>query len=162
MLYLSTKLKLSGMPEIKLREHIEETGKVFEKFGLTPMQGRILAFLANNDKPESTFADIVTFFSASKSSISTSLNYLLSIKMIDYKTYASERKKYFYITERFFLVFFRQVVDNVRELKEMCYKTLSVRSGEYPEVSEKIHKWVQGANVFEENIADVIDKISEI
>jgi hypothetical protein len=29
--------------EKKLRETIEETGKVFEKFGLTPMQGRIVA-----------------------------------------------------------------------------------------------------------------------
>lgn len=150
------------MPEIKLREHIEETGKVFEKFGLTPMQGRILAFLSNNEKPESTFADLVTFFKASKSSISTSLNYLLSVKIIDYKTYASDRKKFFYINDRFFLVYFTQVVGNVRELKEMCYKTLSLRSSEHPEVSEKILKWVQGANVFEENIVAVVNKISEI
>lgn len=150
------------MPEIELREHIEESGKVFEKFGLTPMQGRILAFLSNNKKPESTFSDLVTFFGASKSSISTSLNYLLSTKMIDYKTYASDRKKFFYLTDRFFLVYFNHVVDNVRELKEMCYKTLSVRSAEHPEISEKILKWVQGANIFEENIADVIKKISDI
>lgn len=150
------------MPEIKIREHIEETGKVFEKFGLTPMQGRILAFLSNYEKPESTFSDLVKFFRASKSSISTSLNYLLSIKIIDYKTYASDRKKFFYITDKFFFVYFSQVIDNVRELKEMCYKTLSVRSAEHPEISEKILKWVQGANIFEESIADVIDKISDI
>ncbi|TFH36483.1 MAG: transcriptional regulator, partial [Bacteroidia bacterium] len=66
------------------------------------MHGRILAYFANSDKPESTFSDLVIFFSASKSSISTSLNYLLSIKMIDYKTYASERKKYFFLTDAFF------------------------------------------------------------
>lgn len=149
------------MAEFKIREHIEETGKVFEKFGLTPMQGRILAYLANSDKPEATFSDLVTFFRASKSSISTSLNHLLSVKMIDYKTYASERKKYFYLTENFFLIFFTQVLSNVRELKELCYKTVSARSIEFPEVSETILKWVQGANVFEHSLVQVIDEIEE-
>lgn len=147
------------MPGIKIREHIEETGKVFEKFGLTPMQGRILAYFANSDKPESTFADLVLFFRASKSSISTSLNYLLSIKMIDYKTYASERKKYFFLTDTFFIIYFRQVLGNVKELKELCYKTVSYRSVEHPEVSEKILRWIQGANVFEEEISEVLAKI---
>ena len=148
------------MGDFKIREHIEETGKVFEKFGLTPMQGRLLAYLANAEKPEATFADLVNFFQASKSSISTSLNHLLSVKMIDYKTYASERKKYFYLTDNFFLIYFTQVLGNVRELKELCYKTVSARSIEYPEVSEVILRWVQGANVFEESLVNVVEKIN--
>lgn len=147
------------MTKTILREHIEETGKVFEKFGLTPMQGRILAYLANAEKPEATFADLVEFFKASKSSISTSLNHLLSVKMIDYKTYASERKKFFYLTENFFMIYFAQVLSNVRDLKELCYKTVSHRSVEYPEVSEKILKWVQGANIFEKNLLSVFEEI---
>ncbi|MEZ5010137.1 MAG: MarR family transcriptional regulator [Bacteroidales bacterium] len=120
------------MPGIKIREHIEETGKVFEKFGLTPMQGRILAYFANSEKPESTFSDLVTYFRASKSSISTSLNYLLSIKMIDYKTFASERKRVLFLTDTFFIIYFRQVLENVKELKELCYKTVSVPVGRLP------------------------------
>jgi DNA-binding transcriptional regulator GbsR (MarR family) len=147
------------MPGLKLREHIEETGRVFEKFGLTPMQGRILAYLANAEKPELSFSDLVDFFKASKSSISTSLNYLLSIKMIDYKTYASERKKYFFLTDAFFVIYFRQVLYNVKELKELCYKTVSLRSVEYPELSTKILRWIEGANVFEEGISQVLEKI---
>jgi len=144
---------------MKIREHIEDTGKVFEKFGLTPMQGRILAYFANSDKPESTFSDLVIFFSASKSSISTSLNYLLSIKMIDYKTYASERKKYFFLTDAFFIIYFRQVLENVMEMKELCYKTVSYRSVDHPEVNSKILRWIQGANVFEEEISRVLTQI---
>ena len=148
------------MAEFKIREHIEETGKIFEKFGLTPMQGRILAYLANAEKPQATFAELVIFFQASKSSISTSLNHLLSVKMIDYKTYASERKKHFFLTENFFLIYFTQVLSNVRELKELCYKTVSARSIEYPEVSEIILKWVQGANVYERSLAEVLERIN--
>ncbi len=145
-----------------LREHIEETGRVFEKFGLTPMQGRIMAYFANSDKPDATFSEMVDFFRASKSSISTSLNYLLSIKMIDYKTHAAERKKYFFITDGFFRIYFMQLLDNIQELKELCYKTVSMRSAEYPEVSEKILKWIEGANVFEESIQSILDNIKRI
>ena len=147
------------MSDTRIREHIEETGKSFEKFGLTPMQGRILAYLASSEKPEATFNDLVDFFKASKSSVSTSLSYLQSVKMIDYRTYASERKKYFYLTGDFFLVYFKQVLLNVREMKELCYKTVSLRSAEYPEVSEKILEWVQGANVFERALVKVVDEI---
>jgi len=142
-----------------IREHIEETGRVFEKFGLTPMQGRIMAYFANSDRPEATFSELVDFFRASKSSISTSLNYLLSIKMIDYKTYASERKKYFFITDGFFRIYFIQLLDNIKELKELCYKTVSMRSSEHPEVSENILKWISGANLFEESIQNILDTI---
>jgi DNA-binding transcriptional regulator GbsR (MarR family) len=140
-----------------LREHIEETGRVFEKFGLTPMQGRIMAYFANSDRPEATFSELVDYFRASKSSISTSLNYLLSVKMVDYKTYASERKKYFFITDAFFRIYFLQLLDNLRELKELCYKTVSMRSSDYPEVSEKILKWIEGANLFEEDIEKTLN-----
>ncbi len=150
------------MTKTKLREHIEETGKVFEKFGLTPMQGRILAYLANSEKPEATFADLVEFFKASKSSVSTSLNYLLSIKMIDYKTYSSERKKFFYLTDGFFLIYFRQVLSNVKELKDLCYKTVSLRSVEFPEVSKNILLWVQGANIFEQSLDHVVKDIETL
>lgn len=148
------------MADFKIREHIEETGKVFERFGLTPMQGRIISYLANAEKPEATFADLVDFFKASKSSVSTSLNYLLMVKIIDYRTYASERKKYFHLTDTFFMIYFTQVLTNVRELKELCYKTVSARSIEYPEVSETILKWVQGANVFEKTLGEVVDKMN--
>jgi hypothetical protein len=38
--------------EKPVREAIEEIGKVFEKFGLTPIQGRIAACFALCDLPE--------------------------------------------------------------------------------------------------------------
>lgn len=150
------------MYEKGLREHIEETGKIFEKFGLTPMQGRIMAYFANAARPEATFAELVDFFSASKSSISTSLNYLLSVKLIDYRTYATERKKYFFLTDSFFRIYFSQLLENIQDLKEMCYKTVSMRSSEYPEVSEKILQWIQGANVFEELINDTVEDLKKV
>ncbi len=92
------------MPDKKKisRDTIEEIGKVFEKFGLTPMQGRIVAFFTISDPPEKTFDELVEYFKASKSSVSNSLNYLLQNKIMDYKTFASDRKRYFFLTDAFF------------------------------------------------------------
>jgi DNA-binding transcriptional regulator GbsR (MarR family) len=147
--------------EIKLRETIEETGKVFEKFGLTPMQGRIVAYFIISDPPGKTFDELVKFFKASKSSISNSLNYLLHSKIIDYKTFSSDRKRYFYITDSFFRIYFGKVLENVKELKSHAYRIVTLRSPEHPVVSEKILRWIENANVFEQKLDETIISIND-
>jgi DNA-binding transcriptional regulator GbsR (MarR family) len=141
------------------RETIEETGKVFEKFGLTPMQGRIIAYFTVSDPPEKTFDELVKYFKASKSSVSNSLSYLLHNKIIDYKTFASDRKRYFYLTDSFFRVYFMKVLENVTELKEYAYRTVSMRTPEYPVASEKILKWIENANRFQESLETTLESI---
>jgi DNA-binding transcriptional regulator GbsR (MarR family) len=141
------------------REIIEETGKVFEKFGLTPMQGRIIAYFTVSDPPEKTFDELVKYFQASKSSVSNSLNYLLQNKIIDYKTFAADRKRYFFITDSFFRVYFRKVLENVAELKAYAYRTVSMRTPEYPVASEKILKWIENANRFQESLEQTLESI---
>ncbi len=141
------------------RETIEDTGKVFEKFGLTPMQGRIIAYFTVSDPPEKTFDELVKYFKASKSSVSNSLNYLLQNKLIDYKTFASDRKRYFFITDSFFRVYFMKVLENVTELKEYAYRTVSMRTPEYPTASEKILKWIENANLFQETLENTLESI---
>jgi len=145
--------------EKRIRETIEETGKVFEKFGLTPMQGRIISYFTVSDPPEKTFDELVKYFKASKSSVSNSLNFLLQNKLIDYKTFPSDRKRYFFITDSFFRVYFNRVLENVAELKEYAYRTVSMRSPEYPLASEKILKWIENANKFQESLVSTIEII---
>ncbi|TAL70809.1 MAG: hypothetical protein EPN88_06055 [Bacteroidetes bacterium] len=145
--------------EKRMRETVEETGKVFEKFDLTPMQGRIVAYFTVSDPPEKTFDELVKYFKASKSSISNSLSYLLQNKIIDYKTFASDRKRYFFITDSFFMVYFNKVLENVTELKQYAYRTVSMRTPEYPVASEKILKWIENANRFQETIENTLDSI---
>jgi DNA-binding transcriptional regulator GbsR (MarR family) len=132
------------------RELIEETGKIFEKFGMTPMQGRIVAYFTVSDPPEKTFDELVKYFQASKSSVSNSLSFLLQNRIIDYKTYSTDRKRYFYITDSFFRVYSQKILENVRELKEQSFLIVSVRSPEHPKVNEKILKWIENANVLQE------------
>ncbi len=145
--------------EKKIRETIEETAKVFEKFGLTPMQGRIIAYFTVSDPPEKTFEELVAYFKASKSSVSNSLNFLLQNKLIDYKTIPSDRKRYFFLTDSFFRVYFKKVLENVAELKEYAYRTVSMRTPEFPLASEKILKWIENANRFQESLETTMEAI---
>jgi len=144
----------------KIRDTIEETGKVFEKFGLTPMQGRIVAYFTISDPPEKTFDELVKFFTASKSSISNSLNYLLQNKIVDYKTFASDRKRYFFITDSFFCIYFKRVLENVKELKGYAYKTVTMLTPDHPDASEKILKWIENANAFEGSLEKTIAELN--
>ena len=141
------------------REITEETGKVLEKFGLTPMQGRIVACFMVSDPPEKTFDELVKYFRASKSSVSNSLNYLLQNRIIDYKTFAADRKRYFYLTDSFFRVYFKKVIENVAELKEYAYRTVSMRTPEYPVASEKILIWIENANRFQETLENTLQSV---
>jgi DNA-binding transcriptional regulator GbsR (MarR family) len=145
--------------DVTNREIIEETGKIFEKFGLTPMQGRIIAYFTVSDPPEKTFDEMVKYFQASKSSVSNSLNYLLQNKLIDYKTYAADRKRYFFLTDSFFRVYFKKVLENVAELKQYAYRTVSMRTPDYPAASEKILKWIENANSFQETLENTLESI---
>ena len=147
--------------EKSIRETIEDTGKVFEKFGLTPMQGRIIAYFTVSDPPEKTFEELVKYFKASKSSVSNSLSFLLQSKIIDYKTFPSDRKRYFFITDSFFRVYFKKVLENVAELKEYAYRTVSMRTPEYPMASEKILKWIENANRFQETLENTMESIQD-
>jgi DNA-binding transcriptional regulator GbsR (MarR family) len=147
--------------EKQIHELIEETGKVLEKFGLTPMQGRIVAFFTVSDPPEKTFDELVKYFQASKSSISNSLNFLLNNKIIDYKTFLYDRKRYFFITDYFFRYYFEKVLENVRELKEHTFRTVSLRSPEHPSVNEKILKWIGNANMFQDTLEKTIAEIKK-
>jgi len=125
------------------------------------MQGRIVAYFTISDPPEKTFDELVRFFKASKSSISNSLNFLLQNKIIDYKTFSADRKRYFFITDSFFLVYFTKVLENVRELKSHAYRTVTLRTPDHPAVSQKILRWIENANIFEQKLDETISLIGK-
>lgn len=147
--------------ENKIRDLVEVKGRVFEKFGLTPMQGRIIAWLTIIDAPEKTFEELVKFFRASKSSVSSSLNFLIDSGIIDYRTISAQRRRYFFITDAFFRIYFKKVHENVSELREYVINTVSMRSPDHPEVNEKILRWIADANLFQEALEKTLSDISK-
>lgn len=79
------------------KQHLVEKLGVFieNKEQLAPVAARILSYIILTGKKGTTFEDLVTILCASKSTISTHLNYLQDIKKIVYFTKAGDRKKYF-------------------------------------------------------------------
>ncbi|SFW37581.1 GbsR/MarR family transcriptional regulator [Cellulophaga fucicola] len=76
----------------KLGIHIEDNN------GYAPLASRILAYVILTGKIGTTFEDLVSVLCASKSTISTHLNYLSDLKEIEYFTKTGDRKKYYVIT----------------------------------------------------------------
>ena len=139
-----------------LKHHIEEVAKLFEMMHFNPMQGRILAYLSAGGETEKTFDEIVSFFRTSKSTVSNSLNYLISQKLIDYKTISGKRKRYFYLTENLPVVYARQQLEVVRLLKELSYKTITLQSSRQKELNRIMHGWIGFANRFEQMLEELL------
>ena len=142
--------------ENQLRSHIEEMAKMFENMTFTPMQGRILAFLSCADEYEKPFEEIVSFFRTSKSTVSNSLNYLISQKLIDYRTMTGKRKRYFFLTGHLPAVYTTQQLNTIRQFKELSYKTLTFNNPEQKKLNLLIHGWIKFANYYEKHLLRAI------
>ena len=147
--------------EASLKRHIEEMARLFEMMNFNPMQGRILAYLSASGETERTFDEIVSFFGTSKSTVSNSLNYLISLKLLDYKTVSGKRKRYFYLTGKLPQVYAGQQLEIIRLLKEMSYKTMTLQSGNNKALNQIIHGWIDFANRFEKMLQDLIHTSAE-
>jgi len=147
--------------ESELKDHIEEMAKMFEKMYFTPMQGRILSFLSSVAPPEKTFDEIVSFFHASKSTISNSLNYLISLKLVDYKKITGKRKRYFLLTGNLPEVYSKINLEIISQLKELSYKTLTLKNLEQKEMNQIIHGWINYANMYERYLMQLMESFSE-
>ncbi|HHJ09348.1 MAG TPA: MarR family transcriptional regulator [Bacteroidetes bacterium] len=151
----------------ELRSHIEEMAKMFEKMNFTPMQGRILSFLSFSGKSDKSFEEIVNFFQTSKSTVSNSLSYLISQKVVDYKTLTGKRKRYFFLTKNLPYLFTQQQLETIGHFKELSYKTLTFNNPDQREMNLLIHEWIRFANLFEKHIREALqnyekDKASNI
>ncbi len=142
--------------ETELGRHIEEMAKMFEKMNFSPMQGRILAYLLSSGHQDKTFDEMVSFFRASKSTISNSLNYLISQKLVDYNMLAGKRKRHFYITENLPVVYMQYQLETIGYFKELSYKTLSFNNMDQKEMNQMIHGWIEFANRYEKQLLQAI------
>ncbi len=90
--------------EALIREQVEKIGVFLEQqakaSAITPLAGRLFAFLILSDPPYQNFYDITEFLQASKSSISTALKALEQSGLVDYFTFSGDRKRYFRVNTK--------------------------------------------------------------
>ena len=84
-------------------------------FSLPPLSAKIYAYLIFDfDKKGHTFDDLVETFCASKSSVSSSVNFLLNANLIKTINKIDERKRYFIINEDFVKIRFEEIVNRMK------------------------------------------------
>jgi len=134
--------------------YIEETGLVFEGFGMTRMAGRILGFLLVSDKDESSFDEIRDALHASKGSISGTTRQLMQIGLVEPVSLPGDRKTYYRITKI-------ELGDMLKSRMQMFSKFSEVleKGREMRKQDDDISKWLQEASTFYNWIGDEIDQV---
>ncbi|WP_316928846.1 transcriptional regulator [Gaetbulibacter saemankumensis] len=118
----------------KEREALVEKLGVFleNKEQLAPVAARIMAYIILKGNAGTTFEDLVTNLCASKSTISTHLNYLADLKRLNYFTKSGDRKKYYLINRE-------SVVQNIDKMVGMWHEELDLHK-EIKAYKEKANK----------------------
>lgn len=127
--------------------YIEETGLVFEGFGMTRMAGRILGYLLVCDKDEVSFDEIRKALHASKGSISGTTKLLINVGMVEQVSLPGDRKTYFRISRTKVGAILRARISQFETLSNTFSKGRRLKTRE-DEVSEwlneisSFYKWV--------------------
>ncbi|MDF9797284.1 DNA-binding transcriptional regulator GbsR (MarR family) [Catalinimonas alkaloidigena] len=122
------------MTEEELRHETENIGLSFDKLGLTPMAGRVLAYLMLSDPPYRSFDEIVDHLQASKSSISTTLKSLDQTEMVTYKTFPGDRRRYFRVAPERWMAQIN-IHEKFRIMVNILNQVLAMRTGKENELT---------------------------
>lgn len=87
-----------------------------EILSLPPLSAKIYGYLIFDfEKKGICFDEFVEVFSASKSSISTNLNLLLNLNLIQDFNKIDERKRFFRINENYFKIRFERIISKMKQ-----------------------------------------------
>lgn len=105
----------------QLKELIEDFSKYFENtYSFPPLTSKIYAYLMLDCKTNGvTFDELVEILNASKSSVSTSLNFLTQLKHIEYFTKIDNRKRFYRISSENLLIRLRKILDMLAHERQL-------------------------------------------
>ena len=129
-------------------------------FNLPPLDAKIYAYLIFDFEREGlTFDDLVEIFSASKSSISTSLNLLLSNNLLQEINKLEKRKRYFAINEDFVKIRFNEILDRLKEEIKIidALENFNINKSEAMMKRSEIHK-----NMLEKSIHNIENSLNKL
>lgn len=111
-----------------VQQQVEKMGVFFEKIGLSPMSGRVFAFLLLGEPPHKDFYEIKDFLKASKSSISNALKDLTNNGVVDYITFSGDRKRYFRVNTKKWYALIKGQEEKRIELNNLLEEVLAFRA----------------------------------
>lgn len=131
-------------------------------FSLPPLAAKIYAYLIFDfEKKGFSFDELVKVFSASKSSVSTSINFLLNTNLIKPLNKIDERKRYFLVNEEFISIRFQEIVERMkREIKIL--EQLNTYRESYHQNQELSDRYIIYKSLLERNIENIEDTLKKL
>ncbi len=140
------------------KEHIEKTGVFFEKSGFPRMVGRVLGYLLIAEPPYKTFNEIQAYLQASKSSISTSLQFLLNQGLVGYFTLPGDRKRYFRLNAENWLEMMRKELCHFGVVSKIMRDCVKLRSQEHEKFNQTLGDIADFYAFFEKEALQLLDQ----
>lgn len=128
-------------------------------FSLPPLASKIYAYLLfDYEKAGITFDEFVEVFSASKSSVSTSITLLLNSELIVDHNKMDERKRYFFINDGYKKIRFEKIVQKMKDELQLL-DDLDNFKKDRNDYNEKIEAYKALLNKNIENIQESLNKL---
>ena len=131
-------------------------------FSLTPLSAKIYAYLAFDfEKNGLTFDDLVDTFCASKSSVSSSVNFLLNANLIKTINKIDERKRYFIINNDFVKIRFEEIANRMKQEIKILDQLNNYRESQL-ESSQLSERYSIYRNLLEKNIENIENTLNKL
>ena len=141
------------------QELVEEFGVMLEKFGRTPMEARVFAYLLLAEPPHQSFDEIREFLNASKSAISNALKRLQEEGSVHYITFSGDRKRYFKLNLPGWQKKLSDTAKNLVSFNAMLKETLDQRKdSRYQDFNEELQNVLKFHLYFSEELDKIIDR----
>jgi DNA-binding transcriptional regulator GbsR (MarR family) len=137
---------------------VEKLGIHFEnRDKLAPVEARILSYIILTGKQGTTFEDLVSNLSASKSTVSTHITHLQDLKKVEYFTKTGDRKKYFVINNDTMLQSITELMDQWAEQKQLHVEIMDFKIN----ANESLDEDTQFNLEFHEGYIDFLDEATQ-
>lgn len=131
-------------------------------FSLSPLPAKIYSYLIFDfEKKGLTFDDLVEVFCASKSSISSSVNFLLNMGLIKTINKIDERKRYFIINSDFVKIRFEEIVSRMRREIKIVDKIQGFREKTFPD-SKLPNRFIIYKEMLERNCDNIENTLKKL
>lgn len=139
---------------------LQELSRFYGKiFNLPPLASKIYAYLIFDAKQKGvTFDEFVATFSASKSSVSTALSFLLASNLILDSNKMDERKRYFMINSNYPKLRFGEILQRLETEVQLVSKLQNHFKNDY-QTNENLKSY---QSVLEKNIVTIKESLVKL
>ena len=131
-----------------------------DAFHLPPLAAKIYAYLIFDfDRKGVSFDEFVEIFAASKSSVSSNLNLLLTLNIINDFNKIDERKRFFVMNEKYMKIRFQEIIEKMERELLILENLKKFRNTKCEVVLQKFDIYT---NLFNKNIASIKETIDQL